>query len=102
MQEYLDQFGQSVLAALPNVLTAVLIFAGSLYLARVLSKLLARILERRKADAEVTLLVTQMARWSIIAIGAITALQRFFDVTAFLAGLGLLILRMYRDFRISE
>jgi small conductance mechanosensitive channel len=90
MQEYLDQFGQNVLSALPNLLTAILIFVASLYLARALSKLLNRILERRKADTEVTLLLTQMARWSIIAIGAITALQRFFDVTAFLAGLGIL------------
>ena len=31
-----------------------------------------------------------MTRWSIIVIGVITALQRFFDVTAFLAGLGII------------
>jgi small conductance mechanosensitive channel len=90
MQDYLNQFGQKALDAIPNLLTAILIFVASLYLARVLSKLLGRILEKRKADTEVTLLLTQMARWSIIAIGAITALQRFFDVTAFLAGLGIL------------
>jgi small conductance mechanosensitive channel len=36
------------------------------------------------------LLISQVARWGIIILGSITALQRFFDVTAFLAGLGIL------------
>jgi small-conductance mechanosensitive channel len=35
-------------------------------------------------------LLGQIIRWSIIVAGIITALQRFFDVTAFLAGLGIL------------
>jgi small-conductance mechanosensitive channel len=38
----------------------------------------------------VTLLLAAITRWSIIVVGIITALQRFFDVTAFLAGLGIL------------
>ncbi len=90
MQAYLDKFAQQALAALPNLLTAILILVASLYFAGLLSKLLNRILKRRQADPEVTLLLSQMVRWTIIIIGVITALQRFFDVTAFLAGLGIL------------
>jgi small conductance mechanosensitive channel len=90
MQEYFDQLSRNVVAALPNILTAVLILVVSLYLARLVSRLLSRILKKREADPEVTLLLAQITRWSIIVIGVITALQRFFDVTAFLAGLGIL------------
>lgn len=90
MQEYITQFTERILAGLPNMLTALLIFLGSLYAARLLSKMLKNILQRRDADPEVTLLLTQLTRWSLIVIGLIAALQRFFDVTAFLAGLGIL------------
>jgi len=83
-------FFDKVVAALPNVGIALLIFIVSYYLAGVLSKLLKRVLTDRKTDREVTILLTQLTRWSIIVIGAITALQRFFDVSAFLAGLGIL------------
>ena len=90
MPEYFNQLFEKVVASLPNVLTAILIFVVSLYVARLLSNLLKRVLTKRSADREVTLLLAQVTRWSIIVIGTITALQRFFDVSAFLAGLGIL------------
>ena len=90
MPDYITNFFDTVVAALPNVATAILIFVASLYLARLLSNLLKKVLIKREADREVTMLLAQLTRWSIIAIGIITALQRFFDVTAFLAGLGIL------------
>jgi small conductance mechanosensitive channel len=90
MQDYLDQFVNNLRTSLPNILTAILIVIVSLYLAGFVSRLLRRVLKRREADPEVTLLLAQLTRWSIIVIGIITALQRFFDVTAFLAGLGIL------------
>ena len=90
MPDYITNFFDKVVAALPNVATAILIFVASLYLARLISNLLKRVLTKREADREVTLLLAQVTRWSIIVVGIITALQRFFDVTAFLAGLGIL------------
>lgn len=90
MQTYLEQFMESVLAALPNLLSAILIFIASIFLARLLSKLLVNVLKRRNADPGVTRLLGQITRWSIVVAGIITALQRFFDVTAFLAGLGII------------
>ena len=90
MPTYLSQFLEKLVAEIPNILTALLIFVVSLYLASLLSKLLKKMLTNRKADAEITMLLTQLTRWSIIVIGTLTALQRFFDVTAFLAGLGIL------------
>ncbi len=90
MPEILSEFIDKLVTELPNIFTALLIFVGSLYLAKLLSNLLKRVLKRREADREVTMLLGTITRWSIIVAGLITALQRFFDVTAFLAGLGIL------------
>lgn len=90
MQEYFARFPEIIASALPDILAAILIIVGSYYLAKIVSNLLKKVLTQRKADTEVILLLTQVTRWSIIVIGMITGLQRFFDVTAFLAGLGIL------------
>jgi small conductance mechanosensitive channel len=90
MPEYFNPYLEKLIASLPNILTAILIVVASIYLAKLLSNLLKRVLKRRGADLEVTLLLATFVRWSIIVAGSITALQRFFDVTAFLAGLGIL------------
>jgi len=90
MPDYFNQFLEKVVAELPNVATALLIFIVSFYLASVLSNLLKKVLKKQNTDHEVTLLLAQLTRWSIIVIGTITAMQRFFDVTAFLAGLGII------------
>lgn len=90
MQDYIDTFVDAFILGIPNLLTALAIFIVSLYIARIVSNLLRRVLNRRKAPAGVTHLLAQLALWTIVIAGTITALQRFFDVTAFLAGLGIL------------
>lgn len=90
MQGYLDQFIDAFILGIPNLLTALAIFIVSLYFARLVSNVLRGVLNRRKAPAGVTHLLAQLALWSILTAGTITALQRFFNVTAFLAGLGIL------------
>jgi small-conductance mechanosensitive channel len=90
MQPYLDKFVDAFILGIPNLFTALLIFIVSLYLARILSNLLRGVLNRRKAPAGVTHILAQLTLWTIIVVGTITALQRFFNVTAFLAGLGIL------------
>ncbi|MBT3322595.1 MAG: mechanosensitive ion channel [Anaerolineae bacterium] len=74
----------------PNIFTALLIFVGSLFLARFLRGLLDKMLQARGVDPETSILLGQLLYWSILIFGVITALQRFFDVSAFLAGLGIL------------
>ena len=90
MEPYLDQLIAFFSAGAPKLLSALLIFVLSLYLARLLSNFLKRVLQRRRAPAGVVQLLGQLALWSIIVAGIITALQQFVDVTAFLAGLGIL------------
>ncbi len=90
MENYWQKFIENFITGIPNLLTALAIFIISLYLARLLSNLLRRVLQRRRAPIGVTHLLGQLVLWSIVIAGTITALQRFFDVTAFLAGLGIL------------
>jgi small conductance mechanosensitive channel len=89
MEEFINAFIDDLIAGLPNLLTALAIFVAGLYIARVVSNILRRVLQKRMAPAGVTHLLAQLTLWTIIVIGTITALQRFFDVTAFLAGLGI-------------
>ena len=89
MENYWNQFIAYFIGRIPNLLSAVVIFILSLYFARLISNILKRVLGSRKAPEGVTHLLGQLTFWTIIIIGLITALERFFEVTAFLAGLGI-------------
>ncbi len=90
MQNYINIFIDALIRGIPNLLAALGIFIVGMYIGRVLSRIVSRVLRVRSAPAGVTQLLAQLAYWTIVVIAAITALQRFFDVTAFLAGLGIL------------
>jgi small conductance mechanosensitive channel len=75
----------------PKLLAAMVIFIVSLYLANLISRILQRLLQRRGVDPGRTLLIFLLVRWSIIILGTIGALRQVdFQLTAFLAGLGIL------------
>jgi len=78
------------LPSLTNILTALLIFGASYYAGVWLSRLLNRVLQKGNAEPGVSQLLSQILKWTIISLGFITALQRFFNVTAFLTGLGII------------
>lgn len=90
MQDFLSPFVQSFSAGLPNLLTALAIFIVSIYFGRIISNIFRRVLRRQKAPEGVSHLLAELVLWTVITLGAITAIQRFFDVTAFLAGLGII------------
>jgi small conductance mechanosensitive channel len=76
---------------LPRLLAAMVLIVITLYLAAWISKLVKHILEKRRTDPGVTLLIYHVTRWTIVIVGMISALRQVnFDVTAFLAGLGIL------------
>ena len=89
MQPFLQHWLTQILYGIPNVLTALLIFVASIYLARLLSTLVRRFLARRRMVADVVELLARALYWIILLLGIVMALERFFDVTAFLAGLGI-------------
>ena len=79
------------LALLPRLVVALVIFIITLYLAGFLTNLLRKTLDRRGTDLETRLLVSQIARWAIAILGIVVALEQIgFDLTAFLAGVGIL------------
>ena len=90
MQPFLQRWAIQVVDGIPNFLTAIAIFLISLYLARLASNMLTRILQRRGAVSHVVSLLMHATYWTIVIVGVIMALQRFFDITAFLAGLGII------------
>ncbi len=76
---------------LPNLVTALVIFVITLYVAGLLTKITRKALNFRNADLEITMLVSQITRWSIITVGGVIAMEQIgFDLSAFLAGLGIL------------
>lgn len=87
----LDELLASLLALLPDLIIAILIFIASLYGAGLLSRMVRSALERRKTDREISILMVHITRWSVITLGTFTALlQVGFNLTAFLTGLGIL------------
>lgn len=89
MQEYFSPFAENFVNAIPTIFSALLILIVSYYGGVILSRLLNGVLKRQNADAGVTHLLTRVLKWTIIILGFITALQKFFNVTAFLTGLGI-------------
>ena len=90
MELNLEKLLEGLLALVPNILSALAILLLSIYAGNLIAKLLRRALEKRDSAPGTAQLLSQIARWTIVTFGIITALQRFFDVTAFLAGLGIL------------
>ena len=89
MQPYLEKLSEVLVSFFLNLLAALVILVISIYLARILSSIVRRMLDHRKIPLGVIQLFTQLTYWTIIVSGAILALQRFFNITAFLAGLGI-------------
>lgn len=90
MLQTLETLWKQFLNLLPNLAFALLILLASIYLARQVKRILERALQRREANPEITTLLTMTTQWTLVILGIITALQRFFDVTAFLTGLGII------------
>lgn len=86
--EYLTQ---NVVTWLPRLVTALAMFFGGWYIAGWAVRGVRRALAARRADPEISLLLARLTRWSIIGLGAVLALEQVaFDLTAFLAGLGII------------
>jgi small conductance mechanosensitive channel len=89
MQQYLETLWKVLASFFLNVLIALVIFVIALYLARLLSSIVRKMLDHRKIPLGVVQLFSQLTYWTVIVAGVILALQRFFDVIPFVAGLGI-------------
>lgn len=85
----LEEIQRQFLLFLPKLIAALVIFIAGLYIASLVSKLVDRALKRRQVGAEGRRVVTQITRGALIVLVVITALEQVnFDLTAFIAGLG--------------
>lgn len=76
---------------LPKLVVALVLFIAGIYAANVLTRLVQHGLERRKVNAEATQVITQITRWALYIMVAVTALQQVdFNLTAFITGLGII------------
>ncbi len=79
------------LANLPAFLGGLLVVVVSIYAGRLAARLVAKGMQKRGQDPEITLLLGHLARWIVITLGVIIALQLAGqDVGALVAGLGVL------------
>ena len=81
---------ESYIPIITSIVKALLIFIGSILIAKMLRKALVNTLQNRKIENEGGVLLGQLLYWSILSTGVIIALQQLFDVSAFLTGLGIL------------
>lgn len=87
LQTALTQF----LLFLPKLVMSLVVFVVTLYLAAIITRLARKAMVGRRMPAHVIEPLGQLVRLSIVTLGTITALQQVdFDVTAFVAGLGIM------------
>ncbi|MBN1954235.1 MAG: mechanosensitive ion channel family protein [Anaerolineae bacterium] len=84
--ELLSQF----LLFLPKLLVAIVVFLLTLVAAGLLNRIVGQALDKRKVNPSLRLLICKISLWTTIILGSIIALEQVnFDVTAFLAGVGI-------------
>ncbi|MGC9469318.1 MAG: mechanosensitive ion channel family protein [Anaerolineae bacterium] len=78
-----------VIRFIPNLITAVITLLAALLVAGPLARATKRATEQRIDNEDIVRLLSRLVRWTVIVFGVILALgQVNFDVTGFIAGLG--------------
>ncbi|KAA3646668.1 MAG: mechanosensitive ion channel family protein [Chloroflexi bacterium] len=86
----LVEWWQMLLTNIPQLLTALLVLVVAVYLARFIRGIVSRGLQHRKADQEISILLSRITQWSVIGLGILLAAdQAGVDITALLTGLGI-------------
>lgn len=75
---------------IPHLVVAVVVFILTLLLSGLVARWVQRAAKIRIEDTETRRLLSRLARWSVIILGTMAALDQVdFDVTGFVAGLGI-------------
>jgi small-conductance mechanosensitive channel len=88
--ETFQDFLQDALRFAPRLVAALITFAASLLLSGLAARWVERVAKPKIRDPETLRLLSRLARWSILVLGTLAALEQVnFDVTSFIAGLGI-------------
>jgi small conductance mechanosensitive channel len=83
------QFLEGLIDLLPQLILALVITLSAFVISAWLTRLVRGGLAHRRADQELTTLLTMLTRWGIIGFGVVVALSQVIpDVTGLIAGLG--------------
>jgi small conductance mechanosensitive channel len=86
----LQAFVQEALQFIPKLIVALIVFGVSLFLSVVAARWTERTARTKIDDEETLLLLSRLARWTVVILGTVLALDQVdFDVTGFVAGLGI-------------
>ena len=86
----LEQILVDFMTMLPKLIAALVVFAVGLYLASLIKRLVSRRLQRRTENPQPVSLISQVTYWLVVVVVATISLQMVgFNLTAFLAGLGI-------------
>jgi len=86
LQTYLDK----AIDFLPRLIAALVVFGLSLLGASLVAQWVRKTLKSQFEDKELASLLARITRWTLVIVGTIVALDQVnFDVTGFLAGLGI-------------
>lgn len=81
---------EEVLRFIPKLIAALVTFGASLLLSVAAARWTRRTASTKIDDEETLLLLSRLARWTVIVLGTVLALDQVnFDVTGFVAGLGI-------------
>jgi small-conductance mechanosensitive channel len=90
MSEQLETLVVEILRFIPSLIIALVIFIASLVLAGTVERWARRVAGERIEDEEIQQLLARLARWGVVIGGTLVALDQVnFDITGFLAGLGI-------------
>jgi small conductance mechanosensitive channel len=90
LSEAVNELVTDLVLFLPQLVVSLVIFFLTLVAASLATELVQRGLKRRHVTKETELLIGQVVRWTILIAGTVSALQQVnFELTAFLAGLGI-------------
>ena len=82
---------ERMLLFLPSLIASLVVFLVALYLSGLAARAVSRALRSRKTDQTLSVLLVRSTKLAIVITGTIIALQQVgFDLTAFVAGLGII------------
>jgi small-conductance mechanosensitive channel len=89
IQSVFQNWLASFLEFLPKILAAIVIFILTIIGSGFLAKSIRNLSKRRISSPEILKLISRIVRWTFLVIGTVVALDQVsFDVTGFIAGLG--------------
>ena len=90
IQDALQEWFTSFVTFLPNLISGIVIFILTIIGSGFIAKWVQKLIKKRVENIEILQLIFRVTRWSVLIVGTILALDQVdFDVTGFIAGLGI-------------